>query len=157
MARLYHVIVPFGRATNHYGKNHNQYEKAWFHAYKDTKKTNLTPARKRFVLDGCQIHYALSNNPRKSHKRQGQDACRNQGDGGALHALGRLHEVDVLTDASEDDQCHGETEGDADGIDDGLAKAQHVGHATIVELLGNHSQRHAQDGAVRRNQRQEHT
>ena len=31
-----------------------------------------------------------------------------------------------------------------------------MGHATIVELLGDHGQRHAEDGAVGRNQRQEH-
>ena len=97
-----------------------------------------------------------SHNTRESHKRQGQDAGGNQGDRGALHALGRLHQVDVLTDAGEDNQSHGEAEGDADGIDDGLAEAQHVGHTTIVELLGDDGQRYTEDGAVGRNQRQEH-
>ena len=98
-----------------------------------------------------------SHNPRKSHERQGKDAGGDQGDRGALHALGRLHQVDVLAHTGEDDQRQGEAESDAHSVDHRLAEAQHVGHAAIVELLGDNGQRHAEDGAVGRNQGQEHT
>ena len=50
MARLYKAVVPFGRATNYYGKNHNHYEKAWFHAYKDTKKNKPDTRPKTFCF-----------------------------------------------------------------------------------------------------------
>ena len=98
----------------------------------------------------------VSNHSREAHERHGKDAGGNQGDRRAFHALGWLHQVDMLTDARKDDQGHGETQGDADGIHHRFAKAQHVGHTAIVELLRDHGQRNAQHGAVGRNQRQEH-
>ena len=52
-------------------------------------------------------------NSREPHERHGKNAGGDEGDGGAFHALRRLHQVDVLTDACEDDQGKGETEGDA--------------------------------------------
>jgi len=97
-------------------------------------------------------------NPREPHERHGENAGGDEGDWGAFHALGRLHQVDVLTDAREDDQGKGETEGDANGIDDRLAKVQQCGGFTFNkgEFLGDHGQRNAKDGAVGRNQWQEH-
>ena len=97
------------------------------------------------------LHHAC-----EAHERHGEDAGGDEGDGGAFHALRGFHQLDVLTDAGEDDQRQGKAQGDADGIDHRLAEAQYMGHAAIVELLGDHGQRHAQHGAVGRNQRQEH-
>lgn len=99
----------------------------------------------------------VSNHPREAHERHGKDAGGNQGDRRAFHALRGFHQVDVLADARKQHQSQGEAQGDADGIHHRLAQAQHVGHAAIVELLGDHGQGHAQNGAVGRNQRQEHT
>lgn len=98
----------------------------------------------------------VSNHARKSHERHGQDASDDQGNRGAFHALRGFHQLDVLADARKQHQGQAKAQGDAHGIHHRLAKAQQMGHAAVVERLGDHGQSHAQNGAVGRNQRQKH-
>ena len=107
------------------------------------KKIGRLESQPTLLLSSYFLH-----NSCKSHEGQSQDASGNQGDGGALHALGGLHQVDVLTDTCEDDQSQGKAKGNTDSIYDGFTKTEHVCHTAIIEFLGYNGQRNAENSAV---------
>ena len=60
--------------------------------------------KKTLQCSSIPLHHA-----RKSHERHGKDAGGDEGDRRTFHALRGFHQLDVLTDAREDDQRQGET------------------------------------------------
>src|SRR5690554_1177673 len=88
------------------------------------------------------------NHSGKAHKGQGQNAGHHQGDGGALHALGNVHQVELFANTGKGNQ--------------GQAKSYGRGHGKDycfhnVEILTYGHDGYSQNGTVGGDQGQKHT
>lgn len=90
---------------------------------------------------GLGLHEA-----REAHEREREESGGDEGERDTLEGAGRIRVGEPLADAGEEDEGEAEAEGGGKGEEDALAE----GRAALVVQL-----RDAEDGAVRRDERQE--
>ena len=94
----------------------------------------------------AEEHLQPAVDAREAHEGQREQSGGDHHDGHALHALGHLHQLELLAHAGKHRQRHAEADGRGEGIDHGLQQ---------VVILLDAEDGHAEHGAVRRDQRQE--
>ena len=106
---------------------------------------------------GLVVKIVLFDHAAEAHEGQGKDTDAHQRDRNAPESLGDVVHREVFADTREDDHRQAVAQGGREGIDQRLSEVQHVGRKPEGELLGNHGDRDAEDGAVRGDQGKEDT